>query len=85
MQIADTTSGFELAEIDLQQRHEGDILGTLQSGTQRSLRLLDLAHDRDIIERTHDDAYRLVQRNPELAVELTRNMTESEQEYLEKN
>lgn len=85
MQIADTTSGFELAEIDLKQRHEGDILGTLQSGTQRSLRLLDLAHDRDIIERTHDDAFRLVQRNPELAVELTRNMTESEQEYLEKN
>ena len=85
MQIADTTSGFELAEIDLQQRHEGDILGTLQSGTQRSLRLLDLAYDRDIIERTHDDAFRLVQRNPELALELTRNMTESEQEYLEKN
>ena len=85
MQIADTTSGFELAELDLKQRHEGDILGTVQSGTQRSLKLLDLAQDRDIVERTHDDAFALVQRNPQLAHELTKNLSQSEQEYLEKN
>ena len=85
MQIADTTSGFELAELDLRQRHEGDILGTVQSGTQRSLKLLDLAQDRDIVERTHDDAFALVQRNPQLAHELTKNLSQSEQEYLEKN
>lgn len=82
--IAATTSGFDLAELDLETRQEGDILGTSQSGTRRTLQLLHLAEDRDIIERTHDDAFALVRRNPELAVELVVDLTESEQEYLEK-
>ena len=84
-QIAQTSSGFELAELDLRQRQEGDILGTMQSGTHRTLRLLNLADDQDIVERTHTDARAMVMRNPELAEELTRNLSESEQEYLEKN
>ncbi|MDO5031501.1 ATP-dependent DNA helicase RecG [Corynebacterium sp.] len=83
--IADTTSGFELAELDLRQRHEGDILGTVQSGTKRTLKLLDLVRDRDIIERTHSDAAALVSRNPELALKLTRNLSDEEQEYLDKS
>ncbi|MDK8814629.1 ATP-dependent DNA helicase RecG [Corynebacterium sp. MSK073] len=84
-QIAQTSSGFDLAELDLRQRHEGDILGAVQSGTHRTLRLLNLADDQDIVERTHADAYAMVQRNPQLAEELTRNLSQSEQEYLEKN
>ena len=84
-QIAQTSSGFELAELDLRQRQEGDILGTMQSGTHRTLRLLNLADDQDIVERTHTDARAMVMRNPELAEELTRNLSESDQEYLEKN
>ncbi|WP_306506881.1 ATP-dependent DNA helicase RecG [Corynebacterium sp.] len=83
--IADTPSGFDLAELDLQQRHEGDILGTLQSGTKRTLKLLDLSHDREIVERTHGDAAALVERNPALAEELTHNLTADEQGFLEKN
>lgn len=83
--IADTPSGFDLAELDLQQRHEGDILGTLQSGTKRTLKLLDLINDRDIVERTHADAAALVERNPELAEELTHNLSADEQGFLEKN
>ncbi|WP_408931530.1 ATP-dependent DNA helicase RecG [Corynebacterium sp. YSMAA1_1_D6] len=83
--IADTPSGFDLAELDLQQRHEGDILGTLQSGTKRTLKLLDLSHDREIVERTHGDAAALVERNPTLAEELTHNLTADEQGFLEKN
>ncbi|WP_312715283.1 ATP-dependent DNA helicase RecG [Corynebacterium flavescens] len=84
-EISQTTSGFDLAELDLRQRHEGDILGTMQSGTHRTLRLLNLAEDRDIIERTHEDAAALVARNPGLARELTKNLSDSEQEFLEKN
>ena len=57
----------------------------MQSGTHRTLRLLNLADDQDIVERTHADAYAMVQRNPQLAEELTRNLSQSEQEYLEKN
>ena len=57
----------------------------MQSGTHRTLRLLNLADDQDIVERTHADARAMVMRNPELAEELTRNLSESEQEYLEKN
>ena len=57
----------------------------MQSGTHRTLRLLNLADDQDIVERTHADARAMVLRNPELAEELTRNLSESEQEYLEKN
>lgn len=83
--IADTPSGFDLAELDLKQRHEGDILGTLQSGTKRTLKLLDLSNDRGIVERTHADAAALVERNPELAEELTHNLTADEQDFLEKN
>ena len=83
--IADTPSGFDLAELDLKQRHEGDILGTLQSGTKRTLKLLDLSNDREIVERTHNDAAAMVERNPQLAEELTHNLTADEQGFLEKN
>ena len=83
--IADTPSGFDLAELDLKQRHEGDILGTLQSGTKRTLKLLDLSNDREIVERTHNDAAAMVERNPQLAEELTQNLTADEQDFLEKN
>ena len=36
--VAGTRDGFELAEIDLEQRREGDVLGASQSGSRSSLR-----------------------------------------------
>ena len=57
----------------------------MQSGTKRTLKLLDLSNDREIVERTHADAAALVERNPELAEELTHNLTADEQDFLEKN
>src|SRR3546814_4238886 len=38
--VAATTDGFELSEIDLEQRHEGDVLGAGQSGFRSSLQHL---------------------------------------------
>ncbi|GAB3999887.1 hypothetical protein GCM10029992_29990 [Glycomyces albus] len=38
--VASTTDGFELAELDLEQRREGDVLGAAQSGTKSHVRLL---------------------------------------------
>ena len=47
--VAATVDGFELAELDLQERREGDVLGLSQSGRRASLRFLSLAEHRDLI------------------------------------
>jgi ATP-dependent DNA helicase RecG len=44
-----TTDGFELAEVDLELRREGQLLGTRQSGWS-DLRFTKLRRDRDLIE-----------------------------------
>src|SRR5262249_5815889 len=38
--VASTLDGFRLAELDLEQRREGDVLGEAQSGSRSHLRLL---------------------------------------------
>src|SRR5204863_1547877 len=48
--LVDTTDGFELAEVDLELRREGQLLGTRQSG-RSELRFTKLRGDRDLIER----------------------------------
>ncbi len=48
--LVDTTDGFELAEVDLELRGEGQLLGTRQSGWS-DLRFTKLRQDRDLIER----------------------------------
>ena len=47
--VAATVDGFELAELDLQERREGDVLGLTQSGRRATLRFLSLAEHRDLI------------------------------------
>jgi ATP-dependent DNA helicase RecG len=47
--LVKTTDGFELAEIDLELRREGQLLGTRQSGWS-DLRFTKLRRDRDLIE-----------------------------------
>ncbi|MGE2733882.1 ATP-dependent DNA helicase RecG [Mycolicibacterium vaccae] len=47
--VAGTLDGFALADLDLQERSEGDVLGYHQSGRAVSLRFLSLAHHLDII------------------------------------
>jgi ATP-dependent DNA helicase RecG len=48
--LVDTTDGFELAEVDLELRGEGQLLGTRQSGWS-DLRFTRLRADRDLLER----------------------------------
>ncbi len=43
--VAATVDGFRLAEIDLEQRREGDVLGATQSGRRSHLQLLSLLRD----------------------------------------
>lgn len=48
--VAATQDGFELADLDLAERREGDVLGLNQSGRPITLKLLSLADHREIIE-----------------------------------
>nr|WP_232012354.1 ATP-dependent DNA helicase RecG [Propionibacterium australiense] len=54
--VAATHDGFALAELDLAQRREGDVLGAEQSGTRSSLRLLRALDDADVIARARRTA-----------------------------
>jgi ATP-dependent DNA helicase RecG len=48
--VAGTLDGFTLADLDLQERREGDVLGRNQSGRAIGLKLLSLAEHREVIE-----------------------------------
>src|SRR5215470_18055879 len=48
--LVDTTDGFELAEVDLELRGGGALLGTRQSGLS-DLRFAHISRDRDLLER----------------------------------
>ena len=54
--VAGTLDGFELADLDLKERREGDVLGLSQSGRPITLRLLSLAEHLDIIEAAREFA-----------------------------
>ena len=51
--VAATLDGFELSRIDLEQRREGDVLGSSQSGTRSHLRLLRVLRDESMIVQVH--------------------------------
>jgi len=88
--VASTLDGFELADLDLLERREGDVLGLNQSGRPITLRLLSLAEHRELIEAArsfaeavYDVDPRLV-RNPGIVL-LAAPFSETERvEYLDK-
>ncbi len=65
--VAATTDGFELSEVDLRTRREGDVLGADQSGRTNSLRVLSLLRDTDIIVAAKDEADQIVRSDPALS------------------
>ena len=64
--LATHTDGFELAEIDLRLRGEGELTGTRQSGLAR-YRFARLPDDELLLERAHAVAAELTDADPELA------------------
>jgi ATP-dependent DNA helicase RecG len=88
--VASTTDGFKLAELDLEQRREGDVLGTSQSGRQKSLRLLSLLKDEDLIRDARLEAIELIDEDPDLtkhpalAAAVAHFVDDEQAEYLEK-
>ena len=88
--VASTADGFALAELDLEQRREGDVLGAAQSGRRSHLRLLSLLRDRELIGAARAEAITLIEADPELTSHpalrdwIATLVNEDRAEYLEK-
>lgn len=82
-----STDGFELAEVDLDLRGEGSIMGERQKG-RNDLKLASLRRDREVVVAARRDAIELVDddpglaRHPELAAELELFLDEGDAEFL---
>jgi ATP-dependent DNA helicase RecG len=64
--VAKTLDGFELSEIDLELRREGDVLGQSQSGGRSSLKLLRVLQDAKLIQAARQQVEDLMARDPNL-------------------
>ncbi len=76
-----TTDGFELAEVDLELRGEGQLLGTRQSGLS-DLRFTRLRKDRPLLEQARRQAERLVDYDGPLSDEVARVFGRAESDRL---
>lgn len=65
--VARTLDGFELAEVDLELRGEGDVLGDIQSGARSSLRLLRVVTDAELIAEARAEAEGILAADPDLS------------------
>jgi ATP-dependent DNA helicase RecG len=89
-----STDGFELAEVDLQLRGEGTILGTRQKGAT-DLKLASLKRDRDLVEAARKVAFAIVDSgssgrggladHPDLAAEIRALVDEDDRDFLFKS
>jgi ATP-dependent DNA helicase RecG len=64
--LASHTDGFKLAEIDLELRGEGELVGTRQHG-EALFRVAELPRDAELQERARRHAEEVVASDPELA------------------
>jgi ATP-dependent DNA helicase RecG len=89
--VAATTDGFELSRVDLEQRREGDVLGSSQSGFRSSLQNLRVLRDEKTILEARAAAATLLDhdpdldRAPDLAVEVARLEQSVQSEFMEKS
>ena len=66
--MCSTNDGFEIAQVDLELRGPGDMMGTQQSGAL-DLKIADLAADQKILAKARDLALELKEEDPELSME----------------
>ncbi|WP_240274955.1 ATP-dependent DNA helicase RecG [Mycobacterium ulcerans] len=90
--VAETMDGFDLAELDLKERREGDVLGRNQSGKAITLSLLSLAEHRVFIEAARDFCNQAYQQStggggphPGLALMAARFTNTDRIDYLDKS
>jgi ATP-dependent DNA helicase RecG len=93
--IQRSTDGFELAEVDLDLRGEGTIMGTRQKGVS-DLKLASLRKDRDLVEAARKAAFAIVDEgwsrgegglagHPDLAAEIRALVDEDDRAFLFKS
>ncbi|WP_270241129.1 ATP-dependent DNA helicase RecG [Kocuria marina] len=88
--VAATTDGFELAEVDLSLRKEGDILGASQSGGRSGLRWISALRDEALVARARAAAETVVHDDPQLTehpalrAAIARVLDEDRQAFLER-
>ena len=88
--VAATNDGFELSLIDLEERREGDVLGSAQSGIRSHLRLLRVIRDETLISKAREVAISILERDPQLSSlpillgEVSKLTEEERANYLEK-
>ncbi len=63
--VAGTLDGFELADLDLKERREGDVLGLSQSGRAITLRFLSLFEHQEVIEAAREFCEAHYRQSPE--------------------
>jgi ATP-dependent DNA helicase RecG len=89
--VAATLDGFELAQVDLELRREGNVLGRAQSGGRSSLRLLRVSTDGDLIGDARMAASLIIdddpgfEQHPAIREALDRRLREVEAEFLVKS
>lgn len=85
-----STDGFELAEVDLELRGEGTIMGERQKG-RSDLKLASLRRDRYWVEKAREDAFAVLDADPglasnaALAAEVDTLLADNETEFLLKS
>jgi ATP-dependent DNA helicase RecG len=85
-----SSDGFELADVDLELRREGDVLGAAQSGRASSLQLLRVLGDGEVIADARVDATAVVdddpalERNPALAEAIRDRLDPEREQFLQR-
>lgn len=64
--LRDTEDGFRIAEVDLEMRGAGDVIGTAQSGLPR-FRIADLERQAGLMAVARDDAHAALMLDPDLS------------------
>lgn len=73
--MTETNDGFRIAEVDLELRGPGEIMGTKQSG-DLNLKLANLATDGRILTYARETARNILEEDPELSMEKHREILE---------
>ncbi len=89
--VASTLDGFALAEVDLELRGEGDVLGAAQAGVRSSLKLLRVVKDSGLIVRARELAEGILAADPDLSAHpglraaISRRVSDDDRAALAKN
>lgn len=66
--MCESNDGFRIAEADLKLRGPGALEGTQQSGMAFDLKIANIARDGELIQLARDEARKIIERDPQLAL-----------------